>query len=830
VKALNICQNRAAFIVWFTAMAHWLKRMLSPETIAIVGASERSDSLASITYRQLLANGFRGTVYPVNPKYDSLHGLDCYASLAELPGPPDLVIYAISGLALEQSFDQALTLKVGGIVIYAANYIENDSQPSLPERLRQKARAAGVPVCGGNSMGFYNYDHKVMVSFDQPPANRPPGHIGMILHSGSGMTYLANNDARFCFNYVIASAQETNASVGDYMDYLLQQPSTRVIALLLETVRDVPAFIAALEKARDKSIPVVITRLGRTEKSAQLAMSHSGAIVGDHEAFVALCRRYGVVLCRDADEMIVSAMLFAAGFRVDGGGLASMLDSGGMREQMIDLAEDHGIRFAEISDATAAVLRAHLETGLDAVNPMDGMGSLGRNTGQTYLECGKALMDDPDSGLLSFEFEFRDGFSHYPELFEVTRQLADYSAKPLLLINSCSFTSISQTAAELTWLPVINGIDVALRALRNLMNYQHQSPADSDAGAFDFQPVAIADWSRRIAAATHLDELSSLEMMSSFGMPVVASRLVENPRQLRAAGDACGWPVVRRRRLRLAGGAQNRAAGNHSQVGAERRRHRARRSGAAARGLPGALREAGCARAGDADGGSGGRGIAGHEKRCPLRADGDRRLWRGAHRTARRTRLPPGACGPAAGGIDDRRTQARQAAGRGQGAAGGRSRGAGRSDRPFFRTGARVQGYDHRNRSQSDYRQSAWCNHRRRPGNRQTSGVGTNYLTGKSLNLSLASPHECETDNAPVRAGVTAGSRKTPAPDAAAMRRRARVGGAAAATGGLVWQFAEKARRRQVDSQTRGRGAGQWPARQQKHPYLRRRYRAYRQQ
>jgi acyl-CoA synthetase (NDP forming) len=546
VKALNICQNRAAFIVWFIAMAHWLKRMLSPETIAIVGASERSDSLASITYRQLLANGFRGTVYPVNPKYDSLHGLDCYASLAELPGPPDLVIYAISGLALEQSFDQALTLKVGGIVIYAANYIENDSQPSLPERLRQKARAAGVPVCGGNSMGFYNYDHKVMVSFDQPPANRPPGHIGMILHSGSGMTYLANNDARFCFNYVIASAQETNASVGDYMDYLLQQPSTRVIALLLETVRDVPAFIAALEKARDKSIPVVITRLGRTEKSAQLAMSHSGAIVGDHEAFVALCRRYGVVLCRDADEMIVSAMLFAAGFRVDGGGLASMLDSGGMREQMIDLAEDHGIRFAEISDATAAVLRAHLETGLDAVNPMDGMGSLGRNTGQTYLECGKALMDDPDSGLLSFEFEFRDGFSHYPELFEVTRQLADYSAKPLLLINSCSFTSISQTAAELTWqgIPVINGIDVALRALRNLMNYQHQSPADSDAGAFDFQPAAIADWSRRIAAATHLDELSSLEMMSSFGMPVVASRLVENPRQLRAAGDACGWPVV----------------------------------------------------------------------------------------------------------------------------------------------------------------------------------------------------------------------------------------------------------------------------------------------
>lgn len=527
-------------------MAHWLQRLLSPRTIAIVGASERVGSLAAITRHQLVANGFAGSIYAVNPKYDSLYGGNCYASLAELPQPPDLVIYAISGQALENSFDQALALKVGGIVIYAANHIENDTEPRLPDRLRQKARTAGIPVCGGNSMGFYNYDQKVMVSFDCPPANRPAGNIGLILHSGSGMTYLANNDARFCFNYVIASAQETNASVGDYMDYLLDQPSTRVIAILLETVRDVPAFIAALQKACELSIPVVITRLGRTEKSAQLAMSHSGAIVGDHEAFVALCQRYGAILCRDADEMIVSAMLFAAEFRVHCGGLASMLDSGGMREQMIDLAEDHGIRFAGISDATTAVLRAHLETGLDAVNPMDGMGALGRDTGRTYLECGKALMDDPDTGLLSFEFEFRDGFSHYPELFDVARQLADYSPKPLVLVNSCSFTSINQTASELTWqgIPVINGIDVALRALRNLMNYRNQALPDNPGPGFDFDPAAVANWSQRVAAESNLDEQSSLELMADFGLPVVVSYVVETPAQLVAAASNCAWPVV----------------------------------------------------------------------------------------------------------------------------------------------------------------------------------------------------------------------------------------------------------------------------------------------
>ena len=526
-------------------MAHWLRRMLAPRSIAIVWASEREGSLAATTQRQLIDSGYDGSILAVNPKYDALFDEPCYPDLESLPEVPDLVVYAISGAPLEQSFEQAMALKVGGVVIYAANYIENDTTPRLPQRLRVKAAEAGIPVCGGNSMGFYNYDDNVLVSFDGPPAGRPPGHIGLILHSGSGMTYLANNDARFAFNYVIASAQETSATVGDYMDYLLEQESTRVIAIFLETVRDAPAFVAALEKARARSIPVVITPLGRTEKSAQLAMSHSGAIVGDHDTFVALCRRHSAILCRDIDEMIITAMLFGAGCRVDGGALASMLDSGGMREQMMDLADDYGIPFADISDATTKVLRAHLESGLEAVNPMDGMGDLGRNTEQIYLECGKALLDDADTGLLGFEFEFRDGFSHYPGLFDVTRQLADYSDKPVILINSCTYTSLNETAAEFTRLgiPVINGIDVALRSMRNLMRYSPQSgaPAESETS---FDEGALQHWRDYFASGEVPDEVAALRMMQDFGLPSVPFTIVESAEQLDTAADSFEFPLV----------------------------------------------------------------------------------------------------------------------------------------------------------------------------------------------------------------------------------------------------------------------------------------------
>ena len=535
-------------------MKHWLERLLSPRTIAIVGASERDGSIAANTHRQLRERGFGGRIYSVNPRYPSLHGDVCHATLAALPEVPDLVLYAISGLPLEQSFTEAVALGVGGVLIYAANHVDGDTDPPLTERLRQQAAAAGIPVCGGNSMGFYNYDRDIMVSFDRPPPQRPRGHIGLISHSGSGMTYLANNDTRFCFNYVIASGQEIHASVGHYIDYLLQQESTRVIAILLEAVRDVPAFTAALERAGERSIPVVITRLGRTAKSAQLARSHSGAIVGDQAAFAALCRRHGAILCRDADEMMVTAMLFAAGLRVTEGKLASMLDSGGMREQMIDLADEIGanpgkigVEFADVSPVTVAVMRAHLEAGLEAINPMDGMGALGRNSLQTFLACGRALLDDVQTGLLSFEFEFRDGFSHYPELFDVTRQLAAHNDKPVVLINSCAFATLDETAARLTGdgIPVINGIDVALRGLRNLMYYR---PAKALAVSPPSMPVfereRVDRWRQRLCTESGFDEVDALGLMADFGLPAVEFVLADSLAELQQAVENFGWPLV----------------------------------------------------------------------------------------------------------------------------------------------------------------------------------------------------------------------------------------------------------------------------------------------
>ena len=527
-------------------MVHRLNRLLSPRSIAIVGASARQGSLAAATYRQLDETRYSGRLFLINPKYQRLFEQPCYASLADLPHTPDLVVFVISGRPLENSFDQALQLKVGGIVMYASNHVGDDGEISLPERLKLKARQAGIPVIGGNSMGFYNYDHNVFISFDTPPANRPGGHIGLVVHSGSAMTYLANNDARFCYNYVISGGQETHGTVADYMDYLLEQQSTKVVALFLESVRDVPGFIDALKKAREKNIPVVITKLGRTEKSAELAVSHSGAIAGNHEAFIALCHRFGAVLANDMDELITTAMLFASCQPLLSDGIASLLDSGGMREQMIDLADDYGLHFANISEQTRSVMRQHLEHGLVADNPLDAMGALGRNTRQTYHACGRALLDDPDTGLLTYEFEFRDGFTHYPEMFEVIDSLAGYNSKPLIVINSFSFASLTDTAAQMSHqgIPVINGIDLAMRSVRNFCRYHLQPKVPVTQPVIDFSQSLSDEWSTRLQGLKICDERTSLQMMTAFNLPVVTYYYADELETLITRADQLTYPVV----------------------------------------------------------------------------------------------------------------------------------------------------------------------------------------------------------------------------------------------------------------------------------------------
>ena len=301
--------------------------------------------------------------------------------MAALPVAPDLVIFAVGDHRLESVLDAAIERGARAAVIMSTLYLDDDASPPLRERVAKKIHDAGLVVCGANGMGFYNVRDKVWGCGFDSADHKAPGNVALISQSGAGMSGLIDCDERLRINLAVSTGNELDATMDEYLDFALELPETRAVGLFVETARNPPAFRAALEKAAGKQIPIVAIKVGRTEKSAALAESHSGAIAGDDAAYEALFDRYGVQRVREMDELATALILFAELQRVGAGGLVSLHDSGGERQLIVDLATDAGVPLTELAPETVAKLEKVLDPELPAINPLDAWSRGGPDAG-----------------------------------------------------------------------------------------------------------------------------------------------------------------------------------------------------------------------------------------------------------------------------------------------------------------------------------------------------------------------------------------------------------------------------------------------------------------
>src|SRR4030095_11153339 len=194
--------------------SEWLKPLLEPRSIAIVGASERPGSFGRTTLAQTLTGGFNGQIYPVNPKQREILGLNSYPSPADLPDPADLVVLVVANAMLEEQLRLAATTGCRAATIFASAYLEGDKTPLLTERLRQIAREARMPLCGSNCMGFYHPARGVNAGWYEA-GKLEPGPIGLISHSGSLFLSLAANAPRVPYSLFVSPGQELVVTAGD---------------------------------------------------------------------------------------------------------------------------------------------------------------------------------------------------------------------------------------------------------------------------------------------------------------------------------------------------------------------------------------------------------------------------------------------------------------------------------------------------------------------------------------------------------------------------------------------------------------------------------------
>ncbi len=521
--------------------------MLEARSVAVIGASAREGTVGHETLRELVELGrFDGPVYPVNPRYERLLGHRCYASIAEVPEPVDLVVIALANALLEDTLRACAEAGAGSAVIYASGFEEpGGDAPPLVDRLAAIARGAGMAICGGNCMGFVNVERGLRATGWEEPAELPPGGVTFVSHSGSAFAAFLHNDRDLRFNLAVSSGQELVTTAADYMAYALARESTRAIGLFVEAIRDAAGFRAAMRTAHERDVPVVVLKVGREALTREMVAAHSGALAGEDGAYEALFEAEGVHRVGSLDEMADTLELFVAGRRAGPGALATAHDSGGERAMMVDAAAAAGVPLATLGPRATGTLAGLLDEGLLPINPLDFWGT-GRDAGEVITGSLRALVDDPAVAALAFAVDMVTDDADEEGYFSCFLRVWPETDKPMAMLSNFAggisrpdVRRIREAGA-----PALEGTMTGLAAFRHLFDHRDHRALPPIAGSSPVAEHVRSRWLARLSTGEPFDELEGLALLGDYGVPTVRARPAGSPHEAIAAAAEVGYPVA----------------------------------------------------------------------------------------------------------------------------------------------------------------------------------------------------------------------------------------------------------------------------------------------
>ena len=324
--------------------------MLEARSVALVGASPRPGTLGHRMVAEVARSPAAPAMYLVNPKYREIGGVPCHPSLAALRSPVDLVLLGVPDAALAGQVELAARRGDRSAVIFGGAYDDG-----LRDHIAATARAAGMALCGAGCMGFVNVGYGLRAIGYQEPDPLPAGPVALVTQSGSVFSALLRTHRPLGYTVAVSSGQELVTTAAEYVSYALSLPETRVLALVLEAMRDARALRTVLEAAAVRQIPVVLLTAGRSAAGRALVTAHSGALAGADGAWEALADAYGVHRVADLAELTDTVELFTIGRRASSGsrgtrgGIATVHDSGLERAHVADLADELGVPFGQIA-------------------------------------------------------------------------------------------------------------------------------------------------------------------------------------------------------------------------------------------------------------------------------------------------------------------------------------------------------------------------------------------------------------------------------------------------------------------------------------------------
>src|SRR5580698_976819 len=353
-----------------------LDPLVRPRSVAVVGATDRGGPGRAVM-ESLGAIGFTGPIYPVNPNYTTVLNIKCYPTLMELPEAPDMVVFSIRKPLIPDQMRLAVKRGARAAVIYDSGFAElGDEGAKLQEQIAGLAREAGMAVCGPNCMGILNPPARVTTykqNVIEPGAI--VGNVGIVSQSGSVCIALLSDLRRFGISLAVSAGNEAVTRTVDYLEYLIDDPNTKVIATFTETVREPERYVAALDRAANAGKPVVAIKVGRTERTQRAITSHTGGLAGSSQVFSELLRAHRAIEVSDIDEMTEVLAVCQGKSWPRGRGISVITGSGGLSELILDNATALGLDLPPLTPAEREEAQRVIGRTSGDGNPFDAWGN-----------------------------------------------------------------------------------------------------------------------------------------------------------------------------------------------------------------------------------------------------------------------------------------------------------------------------------------------------------------------------------------------------------------------------------------------------------------------
>lgn len=523
-----------------TKQADNLQFLLTPSSIAIVGASDHVDKIGGRPLYYMRKHGYQGTIYPINPNRSQIQGEPAWPSLSALPEVPELAIIAVAGQHTLNAVKECADLGVKGAIIISAGFSEVGPEgKAQQDRMVAIAQAAGLRLVGPNSQGLANFGSGAIASFSTMFLEHEPqdGPVAVISQSGgmSAMVYGLLRERGIGVRHMHATGNEADVTVADMATAVLDDPTTKVICLYLESVQDAQGLEHAATRAKAQGIPLVAVKSGTTQAGMKAAQSHTGALANEDRLVTAFFKKHGIIRAQDPQEMARLAEFIVRNPLPTGKNTVIVSNSGASCVLACDAAARHDLPLPSLANETQKELEKVLASFATTNNPIDITAALLSNN-RLFAEVLGIVGKDEQADVFVLDIPVAGRGYDVDAFAQDAKDFTEQFKKPVVLVAWQK--AVAKTFRD-HGIPVYDDELQAMRLISLITNYAAalQQPAT------DWQ-VNVSTRPQSTGATRTLSEKESLDMLAQIDLPIVEHQLVENEAQALAAWQKIGAPSV----------------------------------------------------------------------------------------------------------------------------------------------------------------------------------------------------------------------------------------------------------------------------------------------